>query len=98
MSSPTPISDEEAETLKGLLVGSDKYKSRPGILPELFTYQPSPLRISPPNRPSVPEEASGSNSVKSESAFAGTLIVFNAWNSASFIKLLTRLSSDIGTL
>ena len=41
---------------------------------------------------------SGSNSVKSESAFAGTLIVFNAWNSASFIKLLTRLSSDIGTL
>ena len=41
---------------------------------------------------------SGSNSVRSESAFAGTLIVFNAWNSASFIKLLTRLSSDIGTL
>ena len=57
MSSPTPISEEEAETLRGLLVGSDKYKSRPGILPELFTYQPSPLRTSPPNRPSVPEEA-----------------------------------------
>ena len=57
MSSPTPISEEEAETLRGLLVGSDKYKSRPGIPPELFTYQPSPLRTSPPNRPSVPEEA-----------------------------------------
>ena len=57
MSSPTPISEEEAETLRGLLVGSDKYKSRPGILPELFTYQPSPLRTSPPNRPSVPEDA-----------------------------------------
>ena len=57
ISSPTPISEEEADTLNGLLVGSDKYKSCPGTLPELLTNQPSPLRTSPPNRPSVPIEA-----------------------------------------
>ena len=41
---------------------------------------------------------SGKSSVRREYAFAGTLTVFSAWNSASFKRLLTRFSSDIGTL
>ena len=41
---------------------------------------------------------SGNNSVRRESAFAGTLIFFNAWNSASLRRLLTRFSSEGATL
>ena len=57
INSPIPTSEEEAEIVKGLLAGSDKYSSFPGMPPVLLTYHPLPLRTSPPNRPSVPMAA-----------------------------------------